>query len=68
MLLVVPVTLKNELKVTHGVPVGISSRSNWHTDSKELDIKIKIPILNINDTRQIGNFILKNLNFNNVQI
>ena len=41
MLLVLPVTLKNELKVTHGVPVGISSRRNWHTDSKELDLIIK---------------------------
>ncbi len=36
------------------------------TDEKQLSIKTKIPILNINDTRQIGNFILKILNINNV--
>ena len=36
------------------------------TDEKKLNIKTKIPILNINDTRQIGNFILKILNINNV--
>ncbi len=36
------------------------------TDSKKLKIKTKIPILNINDTKEIGKFILKNLNFDNV--
>ena len=36
------------------------------TDEKKLSIKTKIPILNINDTKQIGNFILKNLNIYNV--
>lgn len=36
------------------------------TDEKKLSIKAKIPILNINDTKQIGNFILKNLNIYNV--
>jgi len=36
------------------------------TDEKKLSIKAKIPILNINDTRQIGNFILKILKINNV--
>ena len=36
------------------------------TDEKKLSIETKIPILNINDTKQIGNFILKNLNIYNV--
>ena len=36
------------------------------TDEKKLSIKTKIPILNINDTKQIGNFILKNLEIYNV--
>ena len=36
------------------------------TDEKKLSISTKIPILNINDTKQIGDFILKNLNIYNV--
>lgn len=41
MLLVVLVILKNELKVMYGVFVGISFRSNWYIDLKELDLIIK---------------------------
>jgi molybdopterin-guanine dinucleotide biosynthesis protein MobB len=36
------------------------------TDEKKLSISTKIPILNVNDTKQIGDFILKNLNIYNV--
>ncbi|MDC3023903.1 molybdopterin-guanine dinucleotide biosynthesis protein B [Alphaproteobacteria bacterium] len=36
------------------------------TDTKELSLRTKLPILNINDTQQIANFILKYLKINNV--
>ena len=36
------------------------------TDEKELNIETKIPILDINNTKQIGDFILKSLNIKNV--